>query len=193
MRVIAGKYKGRILKGPKHEGLRPTADRIKEALFNIISPKIGEADFLDLFAGTGAIGIEALSRNAKMVVFADANPTSIQLLKNNIRFLDPKDHFRIIQSPVERTLAILAKQSFSFDLIFLDPPFQAGLLPKTIELIINYQLLKERGILIIEHPRQLTFEIPSTLKIDLTRDYGGISLTFLKQLTKDPFNESAIE
>ncbi len=193
MRVIAGKYKGRPLKGPKHEGLRPTADRIKEALFNIISPEIGEADFLDLFAGTGAIGIEALSRNAKMVVFADANPTSIQLLRNNIRFLDPKDHFRIIQSPVERTLAILAKQSFSFDLIFLDPPFQAGLLPKTIELIINYQLLKERGILIIEHPRQLAFEIPSTLKIHLTRDYGGISLTFLKQLTKDSFNESAIE
>jgi 16S rRNA (guanine(966)-N(2))-methyltransferase RsmD len=185
MRVIAGKYKGRPLKGPKHEGLRPTADRIKEALFNIISPEIEESIFLDLFAGSGSIGIEALSRNAKMVVFADANPASIQLLKSNIHFLDPNDNFRIIKLPVERTLAILAKESLAFDLMFLDPPFQAGLLPKTIEMILNYHLLKEHGILIIEHPRQLTFEIPSTLKIHLTRDYGGISLTFLKRLTKD--------
>ncbi len=192
MRVIAGKYKGRALKGPKHEGLRPTADRIKEALFNIISPEIGEADFLDLFAGSGAIGIEALSRNARMVVFADASPASIQLLKSNTHFLDPKDHFRIIQLPVERTLAILAKESITFDLIFLDPPFQAGLLPKTIELILNYQLLKEHGVLIIEHPRQLIFDIPSILKIQLTRDYGGISLTFLRKLTKD-FSARAIE
>ncbi|HBF36888.1 MAG TPA: 16S rRNA (guanine(966)-N(2))-methyltransferase RsmD [Firmicutes bacterium] len=185
MRVIAGKYKGRILKGPKHEGLRPTADRIKEALFNIISPQVDEADFLDLFAGSGAIGIEALSRNAKTVVFSDANPASIQLLKNNIHFLDPSDSFRIIGLPVERTLAILGKELLVFDLIFLDPPFQAGLLPKTIELILKYHLLKDNGILIIEHPRQLSFNIPSALEIQLTRDYGGISLTLLKQLTME--------
>ena len=182
MRVIAGKYKGRPLRGPKHEGLRPTADRIKEALFNIISPEIGKAQFLDLFAGSGAIGIEALSRDAKSVVFADASPISIQLLKSNIRFLDPHDQFRIIQLPVERTLAILTKESLTFDLIFLDPPFQAGLLPKTIQTISNYHLLKDNGMLIVEHPRQLAFEIPATLVIHLTRDYGGISLTFLKRV-----------
>jgi 16S rRNA (guanine966-N2)-methyltransferase len=179
MRVIAGKYKHRTLKSPKHEGLRPTADRIKEALFNIIGAKIIEADFLDLFAGSGAIGIEALSRDAKTVVFADINPASIRLLKDNIRFLDPSDRFRIIQCPVERTLAILSKEGLSFDLIFLDPPFQAGLLPKVIDLIIYYHLLKDNGILIAEHPRPLTFNIP-TLNILLTRNYGDVSLTFFK-------------
>ena len=179
MRVIAGKYKHRTLKSPKHEGLRPTADRIKEALFNIIGAKVVEADFLDLFAGSGAIGIEALSRDAKSVVFADINPASIRLLKDNIRFLDPGDHFRIIQLPVERTLAVLSKEELSFDLIFLDPPFQAGLLPKTIDLIINYHLLRDNGVLIAEHPRSLTFNIPS-LSVLLTRDYGDVSLTFFE-------------
>jgi 16S rRNA (guanine(966)-N(2))-methyltransferase RsmD len=177
MRVIAGKYKHRVLKGPKHEGLRPTADRIKEALFNIISAKLIEADFLDLFAGSGAIGIEALSRGVKSVIFADFNPASIKLLKDNIRFLDASDSFRIMQFPVERTLTILSKEGLSFDVIFLDPPFQAGLLPKTIDLILNYGLLRKNGILIIEHPRALTFNIP-TLNLLLTRNYGDVSLTF---------------
>jgi 16S rRNA (guanine966-N2)-methyltransferase len=179
MRVIAGKYKRHNLKGPKHEGVRPTADRIKESLFNIIGAKIDESDFLDLFAGTGAIGIEALSRGANSVVFADANATSIKLLKDNVLILDSVDHFRIIQLPVERTLEMLSKEGFSFDLIFLDPPFQAGLLPKTIDLIVTYRLLKNDGILIVEHPRQLTFAI-STLNVLLTRNYGDISLTFLR-------------
>jgi 16S rRNA (guanine(966)-N(2))-methyltransferase RsmD len=178
MRVIAGKYKRRVLKGPKHEGLRPTADRIKEALFNIISTKIIGADFLDLFAGTGAIGIEALSRDANSVVFADANPASIKLLKENIFFLDPSDHFRIMQFPVERTLEMLSKEASSFDLIFLDPPFKAGLFPKTIDLIVTYHLLKANGILIVEHPRQLIFTIP-TMNVLLTRNYGDVSLTLL--------------
>jgi RNA methyltransferase, RsmD family len=179
MRVIAGKYKHRILKGPKHEGLRPTADRIKEALFNIIGAKINDADFLDLFAGSGAIGIEALSRDAKSVVFADNNPSSIKLLKDNIRFLDSSDQIRVLQFPVARTIAILAKEGLSFDLIFLDPPFQAGLLPKTVDSIIGYQLLKNDGVLIVEHPRTLTFNFPA-LHVLLARDYGGVSLTFLQ-------------
>jgi 16S rRNA (guanine966-N2)-methyltransferase len=182
MRVIAGKYKGRALKGPKHEGLRPTADRIKEALFNIIRDKISGAYFLDLFAGSGAIGIEALSRDAKSVVFADANSASIKLLKDNIHFLESSDQFRIIQFPVERTLAILSKEMLSFDLIFLDPPFQAGLLPNTIDLIISNHLLKNNGILIVEHPRQRNFDIPNTLNLQLSRDYGEVSLTFLQQI-----------
>jgi 16S rRNA (guanine966-N2)-methyltransferase len=178
MRVIAGKYKRHNLKGPKHEGLRPTADRIKEALFNIIGSKIAGADFLDLFAGTGAIGIEALSREANSVVFADVNRSSINLLKDNTLILDSTDHFRIIQLPVERTLEMLSQEGNYFDLIFLDPPFQAGLLPKTIELIGAYHLLKDDGILIVEHPRELTFSI-SNMSILLTRNYGDVSLTFL--------------
>jgi 16S rRNA (guanine966-N2)-methyltransferase len=183
MRVITGKYKGRVLKGPKHEGLRPTADRVKEALFNIISDKIEGADFLDLFAGSGAIGIEALSRNANSVVFADANPASIKLVRENIRFLDPADKFRIVQLPAERTLEMIAKEGFSFDLIFLDPPFQAGLLPKTVELIIAFHLLKDNGILIVEHPRQLTFNVPEMIVI-LAKNYGDISLTLLQTTDK---------
>ncbi len=180
MRVIAGKYKGRVLKGPDHSGLRPTADRVKEALFNILGARIINADFLDLFAGTGAIGIEALSRGAKSVVFSDSNRLSIRLLKENLKFLASDERFRVLCSPVERNIQILASQGFSFDLIFLDPPFDAGLLPGTIEKIMRYGLLNKDGTLIIEHQRKLVNDYPELI-IFLDRNYGDISLSFFRK------------
>jgi 16S rRNA (guanine(966)-N(2))-methyltransferase RsmD len=179
MRVIAGKYKGRVLKGPKHEGVRPTADRVKEALFNILGARIMNADLLDLFAGTGAIGIEALSRGAKSVVFADSNRLSIKLLTENLKILNSEDRFRVLHAPVERNIHVLAGQQLSFDLIFLDPPFGEGLLPKTVKGIMHHGLLKEDGILIVEHPRKLVIDYPGLINF-LTRNYGDISLSFFE-------------
>ncbi len=181
MRVIAGKYKRRNLKGPKHEGLRPTADRVKEALFNIIGVKVDGADLLDLFAGTGSIGIEALSRGANSVVFSDSNAASIKILRENLTILDPNEQVRVIPFPAERTLELLSKEGTRFDLIFLDPPFQAGLLPKTIDSIVAKKLLKNDGILAVEHPKQISVS-HSELNLYLGRNYGDINLSFFQKI-----------
>lgn len=177
MRVIAGKYRGRKLLGPKHQGLRPTADRVKEALFNIIGAKIIDADFLDLFTGTGAIGIEALSRGAQSVVFSDDNNSSIKLLRENLKILVPDDQYRVFHLPGRRVLEILSKENCNFDIIFLDPPFKAGLLQETIQAIINFNLLKDDALITVEHPRDLVISDPGFPETQ-TRQYGDISLTF---------------
>ncbi len=177
MRVIAGKYKGRVLKGPKHEGLRPTADRVKEALFNIIGSRIIDASFLDLFAGSGAIGIEALSRDAASVVMVDENKQSIKLIYENCGFLTEEDQPRILNMPALRALQLISKEALTFDLIFLDPPFQKGLLDNTINKIAELKLLKPGGLVVAEHSRDFQF---GELQWDLieSRNYGDIGLTF---------------
>ncbi|HEY8463714.1 MAG TPA: 16S rRNA (guanine(966)-N(2))-methyltransferase RsmD [Bacillota bacterium] len=181
MRVITGKYRGRVLKGPKHAGVRPTADRVKEALFNIIGPKIAGADFLDLFAGTGGIGIEALSRGAQSVVFVDANAASIRLLKQNLHFVDPEERVRIIHAPAAKALNLLAAEAACFDITFLDPPFEAALLAQAIKLVFEKRLLKPGGILVAEHPRKLEQLFFDGLEKRVYH-YGDISLSFFYKL-----------
>lgn len=179
MRVITGKYRGRTIQGPKHKGLRPTADRVKEALFNIIGARIDGAVVLDLFAGTGGVGIEALSRGAHAVVFSDVNPQSIKLLRQNLAFLDPEDNVRVLQLRAEKTLELMAEEKQQFDLIFVDPPYEAGLFEKTVQSIKALDLLKPDGILVIEHPdkmRDFLEEVPFVLLS--SRSYGDIALTF---------------
>ncbi|HEX3048619.1 MAG TPA: 16S rRNA (guanine(966)-N(2))-methyltransferase RsmD [Bacillota bacterium] len=187
MRVIAGKYRGLVLKGPKHKGLRPTADRVREAIFNIIGARIIDAVFLDLFAGTGAIGIEALSRGAHFVVFNDHNFQSIRLLQENLKIVAADTQCKILQSPADLSLIRLAKDGLQFDLIFLDPPFEAGvqLLPQIITGIKEYRLLKEDGWLIVEHPQKTEINAPGFTQ-RLSRSYGDISLSIFN-------NESTAE
>lgn len=177
MRVISGKYRGRSLKSPKHQGVRPTADRVKEALFNILGARINGAAFLDLFAGTGGIGIEAISRGAAKVVFADQNLSSVRLINQNLSILHPDEQVRVLQLPFEKTIDLLVKENNIFDLIFLDPPFEGGILIQAIQRILDQNLLKADGLIIAEHPRKLIINIPG-LEVDI-RNYGDICLTFL--------------
>lgn len=177
MRVIAGKYRGRRLTGPKHSGLRPTADRVKEALFNILGARIEDAVFLDVFTGTGSIAIEALSRGAGRVVMNDQNQASIRLIRENLKLVDPVDPIRLLHLPAGRAVEILAKDGETFDIIFLDPPFEGGLLPDTVAAIQKNKLLKEDGVLVIEHPRKLIVPDFNFTSRD-TRNYGDISLSF---------------
>lgn len=179
MRVIAGKYRGRALKGPKHEGVRPTADRIKEAMFNILGARIQGAAFLDLFAGTGGIGIEALSRGASSVVFADRNLSSVKLIHQNVKILHLDEKVRVLHLSFERAADLLAKENFQFDLIFLDPPFEDGILIKAIEKILDWNLIRNEGIIIAEHPRKIILNIPELQ--GETRNYGDICLTFFNK------------
>ncbi|MCL6590230.1 MAG: 16S rRNA (guanine(966)-N(2))-methyltransferase RsmD [Firmicutes bacterium] len=192
MRIIAGKYRGLLLKGPKHKGLRPTADRVREALFNIIGARIIEADFLDLFAGTGAIGIEALSRGARWVVFTDQSLNSIKLLQENLKIVAADTQWIILHSPAESSLMRLAKDSLKFDLIFLDPPFEAvaQLLPQIITAIRDYRLLKENGWLIVEHPRKTEISALGFTR-RLIRSYGDIGLSIFELSSNAPSDKES--
>lgn len=180
MRIIAGQYKGRTIKGPKHEGLRPTADRVREALFNILGTKILDADVLDLFAGTGAVGIESLSRGAQTVTFVDVHRESLRLLQENLSFVAPET-FKVLKMDAQRALTLFVKEGTSFDLIFLDPPFDAGLYLQIMAAIRENQLVRVNGILIVEHPQKLALP---TMEWDmlLSRNYGDIGLTFLSPI-----------
>jgi 16S rRNA (guanine966-N2)-methyltransferase len=177
MRIIAGVYKGRRLKTPRHEGLRPTADRVKEALYNIIGPRITGATLLDLFAGTGGIGIEALSRGAATVVFADCNPASLRLVRENLAMLPPHPEIRVLPLDAEQAIRLLSREQCSFDLIFLDPPFEAGLLPRTMQTIHAAKLLAPEGWLIAEHSSRTELEA-GDWRLFEKRVYGEITLSF---------------
>ncbi len=175
MRVIAGTYRGRVLNGPKHQGVRPTADRVREAIFNIIGADIEGADFLDPFAGSGAIGIEALSRGAATVVMGDQSHLSIRLIKENLKIVAEPDQVILLNLAVEKTLEAVKKRTMQFDFIFLDPPYYQGLLPKTLELILKQELLKAEGSLIVEYPTKLAIDHPG-FQLQKKRKYGDVSL-----------------
>jgi 16S rRNA (guanine(966)-N(2))-methyltransferase RsmD len=151
MRVIAGKYRGRILKSPNNERTRPTSDRLRETLFNILQAKIDEATrFLDLCAGTGAIGIEALSRGAEFATFVDKSRKSCGLIETNLDLLEvPEDQTEVVMSDAAE---FLRKTVESWDIIYFDPPYQTNY--RDVLLLVgepDAKLLSENGLFITEH------------------------------------------
>ncbi len=126
MRIVAGEFRGRRLHTPKGEGIRPTADRVREAMFSIIGSRLPDAMVLDLYAGTGALGLEAISRGAASAVFVDQNPAAIRLIRSNIQLCGAEGRSRIIQASVQRAVRQLAGEALAFSLVFLDPPYGRG-------------------------------------------------------------------
>ena len=145
MRIIAGELKGRRLKTPKWEGLRPTSDKLRETLFNVVAPRVAGARVLDLYAGTGAIGIEAISRGAAHVTFVDSDTRARQLIDDNLRHGGVRDRHAII-----RTLQSLA--AGSIDLAVLDPPYDEPDL--TAAIAATELLIATGGLLVLEHARR---------------------------------------
>ncbi len=146
MRVISGTAKGRKLKEPAGNAIRPTTDMVKESLFNIIQFDIEGRRVLDLFAGTGQLGIEALSRGALSVVFVDESNDAIKLIRDNVKNIGFEDKATVTRGDATAFL----KRGESFDVIFLDPPFDSGLIEKALNNIIEFDILKENGIIICE-------------------------------------------
>ena len=145
MRVIAGELKGRRLKAPGWEGLRPTSDKLRETLFNVVAPRVAGARVLDHYAGTGAIGIEALSRRAAHVTFVDSDPRALKLIEDNLRHCGVHERYVII-----RTLQSL--QAGSIDLAVLDPPYDEPDL--TASIAAAQSLIAPGGLLVLEHARR---------------------------------------
>ncbi len=150
MRVIAGRYKGRRLATPNWEGLRPTSDKLRETLFNILAPRVEGARVLDGFAGTGAVGIEALSRGAAHVTFVERDRRAIALIAENLRRCGITDGYAMMRGCIEP----IAQQAASppFDLILLDPPYDLADMAAMIEVV--GRPLADDGVLVLEHARR---------------------------------------
>jgi 16S rRNA (guanine(966)-N(2))-methyltransferase RsmD len=153
MRIIAGSARGRQLRSLK-SGLRPTADRVRESLFSILAPRIEGARFLDLYAGVGTVGLEALSRGAAEAVFVESHRPAARLIGENAALCGLADRAEVIYAPVERGLALLRRRSRQFDLIFIDPPYERGEVPGVLgRLAQQAEMLAEKGLLICQHSR----------------------------------------
>lgn len=175
MRVITGKYKGRRLVVPAGLKIRPTSDRVKEAIFNILPP-LQDTIVLDLYAGTGNLGIEALSRGAKKAVFIDKHHLAIQAIKKNLLALGIKKEAVIYKRDILKGLDFLKD---TYHLIFMDPPYTKGYVERTLNLIRHLPgLLTKEGIIVIEHAPQERFSLEGFLLID-KRQYGQTEVSFL--------------
>lgn len=150
MRVIAGKARRRPLVSPEGLQVRPTTDRTKETLFNMIQHDVYGCDFLDLFSGSGAIGIEALSRGAKHAVFVDEHKAALTCIKENLNKTMLIEAADICSMHVIKALEQFKKRQQTFDIIFMDPPYNQGWEGRVIPLIVSYGLLNEGGMIICE-------------------------------------------
>lgn len=181
MRIIAGDNKGMILKSPTGDRVRPTADKVKGALFSILGSRIIDARALDLFAGTGNLGVEALSRGAQSVVFVDAHRESIACIRNNITKAQQISKAKVMQQDCLHAIKQLAATGCEFDIIFCDPPYNQGWLLKICSCVFEYNVLADSGVLIIEHAvDELCQEQPNARLIQ-SRKYGGTMISFFER------------
>jgi 16S rRNA (guanine(966)-N(2))-methyltransferase RsmD len=186
MRIIAGKFRSRQLKSIKGMALRPTSDKLRETLFNILGGLVVDARFMDLFAGTGAVGIEALSRGAREAIFVEKHPPTAALLKKNLEVLDIRTGARVVASDALKALERLAKEPPAsngvIDILFLDPPYAEAEAYKTVLAFLGgANLLTENAVVIAEHQRSL--DLPETFgKLERVRvlRQGDTALSFYR-------------
>jgi len=180
MRVITGKARGVVLKTPEGMATRPTTDRVKEALFNIIQFEIPAASVLDLFGGTGQLGIEALSREAKKAVFVDEREDACRLIRENLKRTKLEKYGRVIRSDY---MAYLRTCKDKFDIILLDPPYAEVFLENSLKMITEIDILQSGGIIVAERPlgKELPWDFPGYSR---SRDYkyGKTLITIYRKL-----------
>lgn len=182
MRVISGIRKGHKLTAPKGNTVRPTEDRVKESLFNILSPLKSEAIVLDLFAGSGGIGIEFLSRGASKVYFVDKNFDSVEAIKKNLEHTKLKEYAEVVRGDARTAIKQLSSSDTVFDYIYIDPPYAAEeLFHKTLQLIADYKMISHDGIIIVEHDKSMNLkEKYNGIEIFDTRNYGNKEMTYFR-------------
>ncbi|MBM7552874.1 16S rRNA (guanine(966)-N(2))-methyltransferase RsmD [Thalassobacillus pellis] len=151
MRVIAGEHKGRQLRPVPNKLTRPTTDKVKEALFQIIGPFFEGGQALDLFAGSGGLGIEAISRGIEKCIFVDKHPKAIQTIHENLETLKLSENAEVFRTDAFRAMKAAGKRGLKFDLIFLDPPYKKVSYVKLLEKIQEESLLQNGGFVICEH------------------------------------------
>jgi 16S rRNA (guanine966-N2)-methyltransferase len=175
MRVISGIHKSKPLESMEGRNTRPTMDKVKEGIFNSLHEISGIG--LDLFAGSGALGIEALSRGMDKMIFVDQNFKAVQVIKGNLRSLDIMDKAEVYKNNADRALKALNKREIQFDVIFLDPPYEKGLIDEALVGIDKFDLLKENGIIVCEfnHKEDIDYTAFEAIK----RYHYGLTDTLL--------------
>ncbi len=151
LRVIGGTARGVPLKAPDTKNTRPTLDRTKESLFNIMMPYISGTRVLDLFSGSGSLGIEALSRGANEAVFVDQSKNCRDIIIENLKKTRMEEHSKVMTLDVFRAIKVLSEQNAKFDIVFLDPPYNMNFIAKTIQTIDEFDIIVKEGILACEH------------------------------------------
>ena len=180
MKVISGFLKGRKIEGYNIEGTRPTMDRVKESVFGMIQDYIKGSIVLDLFAGSGQLGIEAISNGAKLCYFIDNNTEVIKILNKNITNLKIKENSKILLSDWKKSLNDFANQNIKFDLIFIDPPYDYDVYEKILEKVSNLNLLNKDGLIILEHHNLKLKDKYNDLTLYKQKKYGNKSVNIYK-------------
>jgi len=185
MRIISGTARGTKLYSLEGMNTRPTLDRVKESLFNMINFKLQEANVLDLFAGSGAIGLEALSRGANKVFFCDKSREAINIINKNIEKTRFNEKSVVLNEDFLKVLEKLKQKGEEFDLIFLDPPYETDYIKKSIEAILKNNLLKKDGLLIAETDEEdrILEELKDfeNINVEDIRKYGRVYLIFINR------------
>jgi 16S rRNA (guanine966-N2)-methyltransferase len=182
MRVIGGKFRSRRLKSPGKQLMRPTSDRLRETLFNVLGPAVQDSLFIDLYAGTGAIGIEAISRGAREAIFVEAQAGSARLVRENLKSLGIDGGVEVMEGDAIRALENIAKRHRVADFVFLDPPYDATDEPlRVLEFLDASRLVAPSGLVIVEHG--VKAELPERLdRLERTRllEQGDAALSFYR-------------
>jgi len=174
VRIIAGKAKGLKLKSINIKQTRPTKDRVKEAIFNIIAPFIPDSKVLDLFAGFGNLGLEAISRGAQKVSFVEKNNRVARVINENIKLCQFESDTEVFTQDV---LTYLTRANEIYDLVFMDPPYNKGWIDKVIKKLIKSELLYHDSLIIAEHEKNINIQDSKNINIIRERNYGETSIT----------------
>lgn len=195
MRITGGSARGRKLSVPRSDLIRPTCDRVREALFNILGQRIAGCRVLDLFAGTGAVGIESLSRGAAFALFVDQSLEAGRLIEANLRACIPRPRAGFVQLNLETTphlhpLHTHLDSGALFDLVFMDPPYHCNLAQRVLPMVAAADILAERALIVVEEHRRATLpETVASLALTDHRRYGETSLWFYESSPKPSHHE----
>ena len=182
MRIIAGKYKAKVINSPKTEKTRPTLDRVKEAMFSILIPYTLDANVLDLFSGTGNLGLESISRGAKKAILCDKSKEAIGIIKKNIQKTHMEEKVELYNIDFKECIEKVSKEKF--DIIYIDPPYETNFIEKSLEKIIEKNIIQENGIIILEtdDEKRIKKEIEKiNVAIIDERKYGRANIIFLSK------------
>jgi 16S rRNA (guanine(966)-N(2))-methyltransferase RsmD len=181
VRIVAGTARGKKLAAPKGRDVRPTSDRVREALFSSIGERVRDASVLDLFAGSGALGLEALSRGARRATFVERSRRTMAVVRRNARDLGFVDRARFIEGSALYSLKQLEKEGARFHIVFLDPPYKGTLLGDALLALGKSGILVEGGLVVAEHPAEVPVLVGEEFHILSKKRYGGTVLSFVQR------------
>lgn len=185
MRIVGGEFKGRRLKAPRGLKTRPTSEKVREALFDILGGRVEGSVFLDLYAGTGAVGLEALSRGARETVFIEAEGQTVAVLKENLRALGLEERASVLVLPAERALRVLRDGGGELDLAFCDPPYADPLWPDLLAHLGEALPLCSGGLLVLEHAARTVPATPEGFERVRNYKYGDTGLVVMRKVRSE--------